>query len=53
MRNVGVISKAPNYKTIMKIGNMTIYQEKHFNWFNKLMFKLVFNIEIADYKGDE
>ena len=35
-------------KSKMIIGNLTIFQTKKFNWFNKLMFKIVFGIEIED-----
>lgn len=36
------------YKTKIKIGNLTIFQEKHYNWFRKLMYKFFFDIEIED-----
>ncbi len=35
-------------KSKMIIGNLTIFQTKKFNWFNKLMFKIAFGIEIED-----
>ena len=34
------------YKSIMVIGNMKISNIKKFNWFQKLMYKICFNIEI-------
>ena len=33
-------------KSKITIGNMEIYLEKKFNWFNKLMFKLLFGLEV-------
>ena len=37
------------YKTKIKIGNnIIIFQEKHYNWFRKLMYKFFFDIEIED-----
>ena len=37
-----------NYKSEMKVGDITIMNTKHFNWFHKLMFKICFGIEIKD-----
>lgn len=34
------------YKSIMFIGNITINNVKKFNWFQRLMYKICFNIEI-------
>ena len=39
-----------NYKSKIVVGNVTIMLEKKFNWFNKLMFKLVFGIKIENIK---
>lgn len=46
-----------NYKGQFKpkskiiIGRMEIYLEKHFNWFNKLMFKIFFGLKIENIKN--
>ena len=37
----------------MKIGNMTVMCEKHFNWLNKIMWKLLLGIEIEDLGGTD
>ena len=39
-----------NYKSKIVVGNITIMLEKKFNWFNRLMFKLVFGIKIENIK---
>lgn len=36
------------YKSILTIGNIQIKNIKHFNWFQKKMFELLFGIEIVD-----
>lgn len=42
------------YKSSFKIGNFTINNIKHFNWLQKLMYKILFGIEIEDLrKGKE
>lgn len=40
--------RKPNekYQSSMVIGNMTINNIKKFNWFQRLMYKICFNIEI-------
>lgn len=38
------------YKSTMVIGNFTINNIKHFNWLQKLMFKIFFGIKIEDIK---
>ena len=42
-------------KSKITIGNIEIYLEKKFNWFNRLMFKLLFglNVEILEGKENE
>lgn len=40
----------PKYKSSLKIGNITINNIKHFNWLQKLMFKIFFGIKIEDIK---
>ncbi len=37
-------------KSKILVGNLTIMNTKHFNWLNKLMFKIFFGIKIEDYK---
>ena len=34
----------------IKIGNLTIQNDKKWNWFHRLMFKLIFGIEIENIK---
>lgn len=41
----------PTYQSKIVIGNFTIFLEKKFNWFHRLMIKLVFGIKIE--KVDE
>lgn len=44
--------RLPKYKSEIKIGNMTVNIEKKFNWFNRLMMKLVFGWEVKNLKED-
>lgn len=37
-----------NIKSYLKIGNMIIYNTKHFNWFHRKMWKLFFGFEIEN-----
>jgi len=39
-------------KTKITIGNIEIYLEKKFNWFNKLMFKMLLGLEV-EILGDK
>ena len=45
-----VIKLSDNNKSILEIGNIKVYNIKKFNWFNRLMFKLVFGIKIKKIK---
>lgn len=36
----------PKYQSKIVVGNYTIFLEKKFNWFHRLMIKLVFGINI-------
>ena len=36
------------YKSKMIVGNINIYQEKHFNKLQKIMWKIFFGVEIID-----
>lgn len=38
-------------KSIIIIGNIYIMSELKFNWLNKLMFKILFNIKIESIKN--
>lgn len=38
------------YHSILIIGNMKIRNTKKFNWFKRIMFKLVFGIKIENIK---
>lgn len=35
-------------KSVIQIGNITVYCTKKFNWFNKLMMKLIFGWEVKN-----
>ena len=41
-------------QTLSKIemGNFSIYVEKRFNWFNKLIFKLLFGLKVEDVSDE-
>jgi hypothetical protein len=45
--------KEPTYRSEIKIGNLTVYNEKRFNWFNRLMMKTIFGWEVTNYKKEE
>ncbi len=45
-----VIRLNNNNKSILEIGNIKIYNIKKFNWFHRLMIKLVFGIKIKNIK---
>jgi hypothetical protein len=47
------VYKEPIYRSEIKVGNMIIYNEKKFNWFNRFMMKLVFGWEVKNYKKGE
>ena len=42
--------KEEKYHSILIIGNMKIRNIKKFNWFRRVMFKLVFGIKIENIK---
>lgn len=37
-------------KSHIKIGNLTIHNTHHFNWFHRMMWKLFFGFEIENLK---
>ena len=39
-----------NQKSTLNFGNITINSTKHFNWFQKLMWKWCFGVKIKDCK---
>lgn len=41
------------YKSTMVIGNIIVNNIKHFNWLQKLMFKIFFGIKIEDIRKDK
>lgn len=45
-----VIKLNDDNKSILEIGNIKVYNIKKFNWFNRLMFKLIFGIKIKNIK---
>ncbi len=38
----------PMYKSEITVGNMTIYNEKKFNWFNRFMMKLILGWDVRN-----
>lgn len=49
----GAVSMGIKYRSKMHVGdNMTMYMQKHYNWFRKLMYKLCFDIKIEDVDVD-
>ena len=40
--------KIPVYKSELVVGNISVRFTKKFNWFNRLMLKLVFGLEIKN-----
>lgn len=42
--------KEEKYHSILIIGNMKIRNTKKFNWFKRVMFKIVFGIKIENIK---
>lgn len=47
----GSAIKKPNYKSLMDICSVKVYNEKHFNWFQKIMWRLLLGIKITDVGG--
>lgn len=47
-----VIRLNDNNKSILEIGNIKLYNIKKFNWFHRIMFKLVFGIKIENIKEE-
>lgn len=45
---IKIESEVHKIKSEMNVGNLTIMNTKHFNWFHKLMFKICFGIDIKD-----
>lgn len=39
-------------KSILSFGNITINSTKHFNWFQKIMYKVLLGIKIVDFRHD-
>ena len=44
------VLEKPKYKSSMVIGNITINNIKHFNWLQKIMFRIFFGIKIENIK---
>lgn len=40
----------PKVKSHLKIGNLIIYNTHHFNWFHRMMWKLLLGFEIENVK---
>jgi len=45
--------KKPNYKSLMDICSVKVYNEKHFNWFQKIIWRLLLGIKITDVGGED
>lgn len=43
----------PTYKSIMQVGNLNLMSTKHFNKFQKFMYKLCFSIYIVDIEEEK
>ena len=43
----------PKTRSLLKIGNMVIYNTHHFNWFQRKMWKLFFGFEIENVKENK
>ena len=41
-----------NQKSTLSFGNITINSTKHFNWFQKIMYKVLLGIKIVDFRHD-
>ena len=42
-----------NAQSKLIVGNITIYLDKKFNWFNRLMFKLLFGLRLEKIGGKD
>lgn len=42
------IYQEPTYRSEIKIGNITCYCEKKFNWLNRFMMKVIFGWEVKN-----
>ena len=51
-----VIKSPPPPKSVLWIGNKyyrtSLAADQHFNWFQKLMWKLCFGVNVEDYKEE-
>ena len=45
--------KNPNYKSLMDICSVKVYNEKHFSWIEKIMWRLLLGIKITDVGGED
>lgn len=43
----------PKYKSELDLGDFHIYFQKKFNWFNRLMLRLVFGLDIKNVKDSD
>ena len=44
--------KELKYNSKLVIGNLTIYFTKKFNWFNRIMLKLIFGFDIRNIDNE-
>lgn len=45
------LAEKEEIKSCFQIGNMYVYLPQKYNWFNKKMYKLFFNIELFEVVG--
>jgi hypothetical protein len=50
---VNINGQPIKYKSNLIIGNLAINNTKHFNWFHKLMWKLLLGIKIENIEEDK
>ena len=53
---IGVIAQPTKPKSVLWIGDeyykTMLYADQHFNWFQKLMWKLCFGVKVEDYNEE-
>lgn len=50
INDIHVVNPEMNSKSKLKFENITIYFDKNFNWFQRLMLKLVFGLNVEKIK---
>lgn len=49
---IGEVFKTPTYKSELLLENIIVRFTKKFNWFNRLMLRLVFGLNIKNIKEE-